>query len=77
MWLAVDLGDGPATELLSATGTPTEICAQAAEAALRFLVPALQRAGTGIRPEGAPLTGRDCQVCGTERRGTLPGVAGA
>jgi nicotinamide-nucleotide amidase len=52
VWLAVDLGDGPATELLSATGTPTEICAQAVEAALRFLVAALQRAGTGTRPSG-------------------------
>jgi nicotinamide-nucleotide amidase len=50
VWLAVDLGDGPVTELLSATGTPTEICAQAVEAALRLLVTALQRAGTGIRP---------------------------
>jgi nicotinamide-nucleotide amidase len=51
VWLAVDLGDGPATELLSATGTPTEICAEAVNAALRFLVTALQR-GTGTRPSG-------------------------
>jgi nicotinamide-nucleotide amidase len=50
VWLAVDLGEGPATELLSATGTPAEICAQAVEAALRLLVTALQRAGTGTRP---------------------------
>jgi nicotinamide-nucleotide amidase len=47
VWLAVDLGDGPATELLSATGTPTEICAQAVDAALRLLVTALRRTGTG------------------------------
>jgi nicotinamide-nucleotide amidase len=51
VWLAVDLGAGPATELLSATGTPAEICAQAVEAALRLLVTALQRAGTGTRPK--------------------------
>jgi nicotinamide-nucleotide amidase len=52
VWLAVDLGEGPATELLSVTGTPTEICAQAVEAALRFLVTSL-RTGTVTRPSGA------------------------
>ncbi len=51
VWLAVDLGDGPATELFSATGTPAEICAQAVEAALRFLATALKGAGTVTGPQ--------------------------
>jgi nicotinamide-nucleotide amidase len=52
VWLAVDLGDGPQTELLSAMGTPIEICAQAVDAALRLLLTALQRDATDAGPSG-------------------------